>query len=64
MCLGGFIGYLLTGYKFARNADEIQRVEFLGKLYKVLHHDDPIFDKAEELDSYKNMVMTKLNQKY
>lgn len=60
---GILIGYLLTGWKFARNANEIQRVEFFGKLYKVLKHDDPIFSKAEELDAWKNMVHDKWHHK-
>jgi len=38
--IGVNVGYLLTGFKFVRNANEIQRIEFFGKLYKVLHDKD------------------------
>ena len=48
LCIGFFIGYYTASYKWASNANDYRRMEYLGVLYKVLRHDDPIFNPSDD----------------
>lgn len=48
LCIGFFVGYYVSGYKWSSNSRDYRRIEFFGTLYKVLRDDDPIFNPSDD----------------